>query len=433
MSQAQTLAGPKELALSEFARAEKSLPGQGVSWVELRRRLAIDRFEAGGFPTESAEEWRFTPTAGLIERCGPLAAAPAAKGFDARTLALCEFDAYRLVFMDGKYVPGLSRALPEGALLGRLTYLLKNDAKDLEQFLLREPGAHAFTQLNAALFSEGAVLRLPKGVVLDKPVHFLFVSSGGGAVYARVLIVAGPGSRAQVIEEHSGQGEYLTNVVTEVVVDEGASLEYLKIQRESPAAYHVAALQVRQEKNSVFSAHSIALGSALSRTDVDVRLEDEGADCTLNGLYLVEDRQHVDTNTVIRHLKPHGTSRELYKGVLDGQSRAVFNGAIVVEKAAQKTNAVVYNKNLLLSENGLVNTKPEFKINANDVQCKHGATIGQLSADALFYLRSRGLGFEAARSLLVYAFASEMIDQLSLEPMREALAAVLHQRLPELS
>lgn len=432
MSPAQTLVDPKELALSGFARAEKSLPGQGVSWVELRRRLAIDRFEAGGFPTERAEEWRFTPAGGLIERSS-LPAAPAAKAFDAKKLALCEFDAYRLVFVDGRYIADLSRPLPKGAIFAGLAHLLRTDAKDLEHALLSEPGAHAFTQLNAALFTDGAVLRLAKGTVLDKPVHLLFASTGGGAAYVRVLIVAGPGARAQIVEEHTGQGEYLTNVVTEVLVDEGASVEYAKIQRESPAAYHVAALQVRQEKNSVFSAHTIALGSLLSRTDVDVRLEDEGADCTLNGLYLTEGRQHVDNNTVIRHLKPHGTSRELYKGVLDGQSRAVFNGTIVVDKAAQKTSAVVYNKNLLLSENGLVNTKPEFKINANDVQCKHGATIGQLSADALFYLRSRGLSFEAARSLLVYAFASEMIDQLSLEPLREALAAVLHQRLPELS
>jgi Fe-S cluster assembly protein SufD len=222
-------------------------------------------------------------------------------------------------------------------------------------------------------------------------------------------------------------------VVTEVALGEGARVEYVKLERDSEQACHVSAMQVRQGKDSVFSCDSIALGAALSRSDLEVLLEEEGADCSLSGLYLAGGRRHVDNNTVIRHLKPHGSSRELYKGVLGGWARAVFNGAIVVEKAAQKTSALVYNRNLLLSESCLVNTKPEFKINANDVQCKHGATIGQLSADALFYLRSRGLSLEAARSLLVDAFAGEMVDRLPIEPLREALSAVLHKSLPELS
>jgi Fe-S cluster assembly protein SufD len=434
MTSTGTLKSPADQALAEFAGREKSLPGQGLAWLEIRRRRAIDRFESLGFPTDKTENWRFTPAATLIERSfAPQAEAP--RGFTPETFPLCELDAYRLVFVNGRYAPNLSRELPKGAVLGNLAALLKVEPKRLEPALARVNTGHAFTALNAAYFTDGAVLHLAKGVTLDKPVHLLFVSACEipAASYVRVLIVAEPGSRAQIIEEHAGQGEYLTNAVTEISAGEGSNIEYYKLQRESPQAVHVAALQVRQQKNSVFAAHSIALGALMSRADVDVRLEDEGADCTLNGLYLVDGRQHVDNSTVIDHLKPHGTSRELYKGVLDGQSRAVFNGTIVVEKDAQKTSALVYNKNLLLSENGLVNTKPEFKINANDVQCRHGATIGQLSGDALFYLRSRGLSFEAARSMLVYAFASEMIDGLGIEPLRESLAEVLHKRLPELN
>ena len=432
-----TLQNPTERALAEFAGREKTLPGQGLAWLEIRRRRAIDRFEELGFPTEKTESWRFTPPSALIENSfAPSDDALKPKDFKPETFALCELDAYRLVFVNGHYVPNLSRGLPKGAVLGSLAAFLKAEPKRLEPSLARTNAGHAFTALNTALFVDGAVLHLTKGTVLDKPVHLLFVSApsaGGAASYVRVLIVAEPGSRAEVIEEHAGQGAYLTNVVTEVLAGEKSNIEYYKLQRESPEALHVAALQVRQQKDSVFAAHSVSLGALMARTDVEVRLEEEGADCTLNGLYLVDGRQHVDNNTVIDHLKPHGTSRELYKGVLDGQSRAVFNGTIVVEKDAQKTSALVYNKNLLLSENGLVNTKPEFKINANDVQCRHGATIGQLSGDALFYLRSRGLSFEAARSLLVYAFASEMIDGLGVEALREALSAVLHKRLPELN
>jgi Fe-S cluster assembly protein SufD len=420
---------PKEKYLAEFSAAEKDLPGRGLAWVESRRRRALDRFEAQGFPTEKTEDWRFTPVARLIAAPSALNA-EAPKGFDAAKLALCEISPYRLVFVNGRYVSDFSRPLPKGAVFGSLSSLIKTSPKSIEPYLGRAGDGHAFNNLNTAFFSDGAVLHLAKGVKLEEPVHLLFVSTGG-ASFVRVLIVAGPGSSAAVVAEFCGEGDYATNAVVEVLADDGSRVELITLQRESREARFICALRARQQKDSVFVSHSITLGAGVSRNDVDVKLEGEGADCTLNGLYALEGTQHADHNTIVTHAKPHGTSRELYKGVLDGRARAVFNGAIVVEKDAQKTSALVYNKNLLLSENAMVNTKPEFKINANDVQCRHGATIGQLSADALFYLRSRGLSPEAARSLLVHAFASEMVDAVGVEPVREALSEVLHKRLPE--
>ncbi len=432
MSPAAVLQDPRERALSQWGLARQALPGRGLAWLEMRRQAAIDRFEELGYPAQQNETWRFTPIASLIEKPFVLANG-AAPGLQAESFALCPFDAYRLVFINGRYAPSLSRALPSGVALASLAEFLGTNPERLEPWLGRAK-ANAFSALNTAFFADGAVLHLTRGTALDKPVHLLFISSPeepAAVVISRVLIVAEPGARAQIIEEYAGQGDYLANAVTEIFLEENASLEYCKLQRESLKAAHIASLVVRQEAQSVFAAHSVALGGALARNDVEVRLEGEGADCTLNGLYLVDGSRHVDNSTVIDHVKPHGSSRELYKGVLDGQSRAVFNGTIVVEPAAQKTSAVLYNKNLLLSEQGLVNTKPEFKINANDVQCKHGATIGQLSPDSLFYLRSRGLDLEAAKRALVYAFASEMIDKLALEPIRLALESALEARFLE--
>jgi Fe-S cluster assembly protein SufD len=245
--------------------------------------------------------------------------------------------------------------------------------------------------------------------------------------HSRILVIAEPGSKLSMVEEYSGKGKnpYFVNMMTELVVGKNASVEHTKIQRDGESAFHIAGLRARQEKDSVFSAHSISFGGAICRNDIDVSLLGRGADCSLDGLYMVRGSQHVDFHTVISHEASHCLSRELFKGVLDGRSKAVFNGLISVKAGAQKTSAMVYNKNLLLSEEGLVNTKPEFKINANDVQCKHGATVGQLSQDALFYLRSRGIGGEQARRLLVYAFAREMAEKVGSPDLRRALSDAL--------
>lgn len=404
-----------------------STPG----WLERLREQGRDRFS---FPSRNREDYRFTSVEPIEKAKLPLAAAPKA-GTEAKALAskaLAPFDAYRLTFLDGRYVPDLSQTLPKGVLCGSLAALLKTAPERLELLLGKlTPADKPFAALNAADFADGAALILPKGAELDKPLHLFFVSSGAPvAAHTRVLVFAEPGARATVIEERSGEaGAYWTNAVTEVYVEESASVEHLQLQRESDSAFHTHGLFVRVGRSARFRASALSLGAALSRHDAAVALDDEGAEAELDGLYVVNGRQHVDHHTVVRHLRPHGSSRVLYKGVLDGEARAVFNGRVDVEPAAQKTDANVHNKNLLLSAKGLVNTNPEFKIHANDVQCRHGATIGQLSADAMFYLRSRGLGAEEAKALLVYAFASEMIERLPVEPVKDALRAELSRRL----
>jgi len=272
-------------------------------------------------------------------------------------------------------------------------------------------------------------VRAARGVRFETPIHLLFLSTDRGAPYVthpRVLVVAEENSQLSIVESFVGlSGVYLTNAVTEISVEDGASVDYTKVQRESHQAYHVAALQVKQGRGSTLRAHSIALGAAISRNDAGTELTGEGADATLNGLFEGTGRQIVDNHTTIDHASPNTTSRELYKGILGGQSRGVFDGRIIVRQAAQKTNAMQGSRNLLLSKDALVNTKPQLEILANDVKCKHGATVGQLDENVLFYLRSRGIGLVEARRLLIHAFASEILDQVTVSEVRTQLGGCL--------
>jgi Fe-S cluster assembly protein SufD len=280
---------------------------------------------------------------------------------------------------------------------------------------------------------DGAFIRIAKGVVLDAPIYLTFLSMPGQdptVAHPRNVIVAGADSQAAIIETYLGCGEqpYFTNPVTELVAGENAVIDHYKLQTESEQAFHVATLQAQLGRGTNFRSHSISLGGALVRNDVNAVLS-EGAECTLNGLYLAAGEQHIDNHTCIDHAKPHGTSHELYKGILDGRSTAVFNGKILVRKDAQKTDAKQTNKNLVLSEESVINTKPELQIHADDVRCTHGATIGQLDAEAIFYLQSRGIGRADARNLLIYAFARDIVDRIKVEPLREQLEQMLMEKL----
>jgi Fe-S cluster assembly protein SufD len=292
--------------------------------------------------------------------------------------------------------------------------------------------------LNTAFCEDGALVEIAPGAVLAEPVHLVYLSTprwGHEATlsHPRTLVLAGRGSDATLIETCGGlEGEaYFTNAVTEVRLDAGARLDHYKLQRESDRAFHVASLAVRQQRDAFFSDHFVCLGGSLVRQDIDVLLDGEGAECVLNGLFMADGRQHMDTHTLIHHARPHGTSRELYKGVLDGRARGVFHGKVLVGKDAQKTDAYQSNKNLLLSREALVHSTPALEIFADDVKCKHGSTTGQLDPEALFYLRSRGLGEQAARSLLIYAFASDLVARVKVPAVKASLEAFLKDRLPQ--
>jgi Fe-S cluster assembly protein SufD len=354
--------------------------------------------------------------------------------------------AARVVVVDGYFVPALSRldGLPKGTVLGGLAAALADAPERLEEHLGRHArfDAHPFVALNTALFADGVFLGLPPRAVVEAPIHLVFYSTAppgtGGdgapprASFPRALIVAGEASQATVVETYAGDagGVYWTCPVTEVVVGPGAVLDHCKVQHESRAAFHLATLQVRQERASTFFSHAVSAGGALTRNDVNGVLAGEGGHCTLNGLYLAAGRQHVDNHMRMDHVAPHCTSYELYKGILDDRSRAVFNGLIHVHPGAQKTDAKQSNRNLLLSSGAIANSNPQLEIFADDVRCTHGSTVGQLDEDAVFYLRSRGIGEAAATSLLTYAFASDIVARIKVEPVRRDLEEFLFSRLP---
>jgi Fe-S cluster assembly protein SufD len=297
---------------------------------------------------------------------------------------------------------------------------------------------HSFVALNTAFIEDGAFVSIPSGKIVEEPIHLFFVSTAAGEAtvsHPRNLILVGNDSQVTIVESYVGlnHGVTWTNAVTEIVVGESAVVEHYKLQWEREEAFHTATLQVHESRSSNFTSHSVALGGSLVRNEVNVALDGEGGECTLNGLYLATGRQHVDNHTRIDHVKPHCTSRELYKGVLEGKARGVFNGKIYVHKAAQKTDARQTNKNLLLSADASVDTKPQLEIYNNDVKCTHGSTIGQLDEDALFYLRARGIGLETARSLLTYGFISDIVGRIKLASIRDQLESFVTTRLEQRS
>jgi Fe-S cluster assembly protein SufD len=293
--------------------------------------------------------------------------------------------------------------------------------------------SNPFVALNTAFLGRVTFHHIRAGTVLEAPieiVHDVAEQPGPVAVQPRTLIIVGADAHCRIVETYRGRGRYFTNAVTEIVVAGGAVVDHYKVQEESREAFHISTMQASLGRSANFSSHSIALGGALVRNDANVTLS-EGTEATLNGLYIVNGRQHIDNHTEIDHAKPHATSHELYKGILDGQATAVFNGRIIVRKDAQKTDSKQTNKNLVLSDEAVINTKPELQILADDVRCTHGATIGQLDEESLFYLQSRGIGRSDARSLLTYAFAQDILDRIKVPSLKDQLEKVLFEKFHE--
>ncbi|TAJ78410.1 Fe-S cluster assembly protein SufD [bacterium] len=426
----------KDFYQTHFSQIEKETGRNGQAWAREIREAAMSRFSEMGFPTVRDEEWKYTNVAPLAKI--PFQPTPFKSGRPApdrvERFSLGMTEAIRLVFVDGGYSPELSslHRLPQGVQVGSLAAALHGEAGWVESHLARyaDYQEHAFVALNTALMRDGAFVYVPEGRIVAQPIHLLFLSTGAKEAtisHPRNLLVIGKGGQATIVESYTALENkvYFTNAVTELVVGENAVVEHYKLQEESEEAFHIATLQVRLDRNGNCSSHSIALGGILVRNEVNAVLDGEGGECALNGFYMVSGEQHVDNHTRIDHVKPHCTSRELYKGVLDGRSKGVFNGKIYVHKAAQKSDAKQTNNNLLLSRDASIDTKPQLEIYNNDVKCTHGSTIGQLDQDSIFYLRSRGIGVEAARSLLAYAFASDVMGRIRIEPMRAHLDKLL--------
>jgi Fe-S cluster assembly protein SufD len=420
--------------VSAFKDYQKNGASRSSAWLKDLRESAIASFEKLGFPTTRDEDWKYTSVDSIIstvyKRSEHKASNKAVAAAEIGPLAFSGPADNRLVFVNGLYSPELSglHGFPAGTRVESLANALRDDDGVLRSHLSRyvRYQEHSFVALNTAFIEDGALVLIPKGEMVEEPIHLIFVSTGQDRPvisHPRNLIVLEEGSQACIVESHvrTGSGAYFANAVTEIVGGEGASIEYYLLQREGNAGFHVGTLEAQLSRQCTLSAHSITLGGALVRNDVHVVLNGEGSECSLNGLYLVDGKQHVDNHTEIEHYKPRARSQELYKGILSGNGRGVFDGKILVHKDAQKSDARQTNKNLLLSENAVINTKPQLEIYADDVKCSHGSTVGQLDRDALFYLRSRGIPLGEAQSLLSYAFASEVISKIKIASMRAQL------------
>jgi len=409
-------------------------------WLENLRQSAMAHFAELGFPTTKNEDWKYTNVDPLVSQ--PFVSSNGeAQSFSAAEImasAWADADAPRLVFVNGAYAADLSSSdgLPAGVRLGSLAQLIERKDGDLPEHLGRNADhrRQAFVALNTGFFKDGAAISVPPGCRLSQPIYVLNVAWARDRqiiAHPRTLIVLGAGSEAKIVESFSavGGGSYFSNGVTELAAEPESIVDYYRVQSEGESAFHVGTFDASLGRGCHLTAHAVTLSGLLVRNNVHVALGGEGAECVLNGLYLGDGKQHVDNFTEIEHLQPRATSRELYKGILNGASRGVFNGKIIVHKDAQKSDARQTNKNLLLSAQAAVNTNPQLEIYADDVKCSHGSTIGQLDADALFYLRSRGLGVDDARSLLCFAFARDVVGRIKIESLRRRLDDYLAAKL----
>ena len=421
-----------------FERQEREGAGRIPVWLNPLRKAALSRFTELGYPTRRDEEWRYTHIGPIAEtNFGPTEAHLTAEQL--AQIPLANLPCNRLVFVNGKYAPELSdvRELPEGVQVGSLAQILSDSPALLEPNLARYATfeKQPFVALNTAFLADGAFVLLPRNAVVDTPIHLLYLSTTDDAPaisHPRTLLVAGENSQATLVESYIsvGTGVTFSNAVTEVVLADNAVVDHYKITQMGDVSYHIGTMQILLAKSSNFASHNITLAGAIVRHDANAVFHAEGCECTLNGLYLARGKQIVDNHTAIDHAMPHCNSHELYKGILDDQARGVFNGKIFVRLDAQKTDAKQTNQTLLLSKDATINTKPQLEIFADDVRCTHGATIGQLDAESLFYLRARGIGAAEARSLLTHAFASDVIDRIKFAPLRTEIHRAPFAHLP---
>jgi Fe-S cluster assembly protein SufD len=423
--------------LQPWLAAIEQRPQGGPRWLQDLRDRAASRFVALGFPTVRDEEWRFTNISPIANSEFRIAAPAPVTAAELASVPYADVP-FRLVIVNGRFSAELSQltGLPAGVRAGSLGAAVTTHAEVVQRYFgqFADFNARSLIALNTALAGDGAYVYIPEGIVLEQPLEILYLSAGADQPemsQLRTLIFAGERSQSRIVETYASLrgGTYFTNAVTEVFVGENAHLDHYKVQQEHVDAFHIGSIFVNAQRAATFSSHSFSLGGRIVRNDVNAVLDGDGAEVTLNGLYLADGERLVDNHTEIDHAKPHCPSHEVYKGILGGKARAVFNGKIIVRQDAQKTNAKQTNRALLLSDDASINTKPQLEIFADDVKCTHGAAIGQLDDDAIFYLRARGLTYFEARDMLIHAFAGEILDQVQVEPLKRALEAELYAQL----
>jgi Fe-S cluster assembly protein SufD len=430
--------------LEAFLQLQQSPVHRQEPWFRGVREGAFASFCQLGFPTVHDENWRFTNVAPIAQTTFHLPEIP-----EDECNAVTESDvapyrlenlAAQLVFVNGRYAPGLSRLSVgrKGLQVSSLAEAMLKEREKVEPHLARsaDSSKEAFTALNTAFFEDGAFVFLPRGLALQEPIYLLYLNTGSATpqiANPRNLIVAGENSQATILEDYVslGAGVSFSNVVTEVVAGEQAVLHHYRIERESTDVFHVSTLCIEQGRGSTVNSHSVLTGGALVRNNIQPVLAGEGGNCLINGLFIGNGRQHLDNYMKVEHRSAHCASHQFYNGILDGESHGVFHGRILVCKGAQQTDSKQTNRNLLLSDTAQIDTKPQLEIFADDVKCTHGATIGQIDEEALFYLRSRGLDEAAAKGLLLFAFASECLERMNPSPIRNYLAKIIMRTLPQ--
>lgn len=424
-------------AFREFSKSKDE-----PAWIKSKREAAFERFEELGFPSTDEEDWKYTNVAPLV-RGAFLPSREASETTlgrdDVEPFIYAEARQSHLVFVNGAFRSDLSslEAIPKSVVVSDLPSALSGEKaavvrENLGRLFINEDDA--FGALNTAFHNGGAFVYLPTGTSVEAPIQLLFLSVSSGnerATFPRILVVAERDSRLDIIESHVAKDDsaYLTDAVFEVFIGEGARVTHCKVQDESERSFHIAATRAEVGRSGAYEATTVTLGAQLSRHGIEVRLASDGAECRVDGLYIVADRQHADTHSLIDHRKPQGISRQNYKGILDGKSRAVFNGRVFVHEGAFQTDAVQSNKNLLLSTDARIDTKPQLEIYNDDVKCAHGATVGQLDEEELFYLRSRGLRTDLACNLLTYGFAEEIVEKIKYDSIRAQLDRAILSRL----
>ncbi|MEK6596570.1 MAG: Fe-S cluster assembly protein SufD [Pseudomonadota bacterium] len=406
-------------------------PTESISWFNNLRNQAIDRVSTQKLPAKRDEEWRFTDISPLARLpYQPSQAECRLQAHDIEHLCLKEAE-NRLVFVDGYYSPELSRITDHTALVaGNLPDFLSTHSAILESHLgqYAQYEHNVFAALNTAFLRDAALIIVPKNTTINEPIHLLFIAAQSEVTsYPRCLLVAETGSQVTIIEDYVSlqKATYITNSVTEISLAANAHVQHIRVQRENTQAFHLANCAVSLARASNYQSISVSLGSRISRYNLDVHLTDEAAECVIDGLTLISDHQLADTHTCIDHIKPNGTSHQQHKCIVDGSAHAVFNGKIMVRPHAQRTNSSQSSRNLLLSSTAQVDTKPQLEIFADDVKCAHGATVGQLEQEEIFYLESRGLSEAAARNLLTYAFGAEIIRRIPVTSLRQQLEQVV--------
>ncbi|HEY9459857.1 MAG TPA: Fe-S cluster assembly protein SufD [Paralcaligenes sp.] len=420
--------------MSAYQSRVRALPGAGAPWLAAVRQRAIERFVDEGWPTLKQEGWRTTSLAELEQQNFTTPGAALSPAALIEQLRGNE-PGHWLVFVDGRYAPELSAVgkLPDGSQVCALSSVLNGHPEQVEPYFGVEQDGSTPSALNLAMAADGGFVSIGAGRDIDLPINLVFVAvTAQSACFPRNLIIAQAGSHATVVEHYIGSdgGATLTNAVTRAFISADANITHLKLQQESDKAFHMAAIDVMQERGSVYNSHSLSFGAHFARNDIETQFRGDGCETLFNGLYYVDGRRHVDHHTLIDHAKPSGSSREFYRGILAGGARGVFRGRIRVAQGADRTDALQRTDSLLLSRLAKADARPELEIYAEDVKCAHGATIGQLDDASLFYLRTRGIEEDRARSLLTYAFAAEVLGRIEIEPLRKRAAWAIRALLP---